>query len=46
MRPSGTSAIHGILAENREKRTIDIGVPVGIVAGLVPPPTPPPPRDL
>ena len=27
---------HGILAENREKRTIDIGVPVGIVAGLVP----------
>ena len=26
----------GILAENREKRTIDIGVPVGIVAGLVP----------
>ena len=24
------------LAENREKRTIDIGVPVGIVAGLVP----------
>ena len=27
---------HGILAENREKRTIDIGVPVGIVAALVP----------
>ena len=27
---------HGILAEDREKRTIDIGVPVGIVAGLVP----------
>ena len=27
---------HGILAENREKRTIDVGVPVGIVAGLVP----------
>ena len=27
---------HGILAENREKRTIDIGVPVGVVAGLVP----------
>ena len=27
---------HGILAENREKRTVDIGVPVGIVAGLVP----------
>ena len=27
---------HGILAEVREKRTIDIGVPVGIVAGLVP----------
>ena len=27
---------HGILAENPEKRTIDIGVPVGIVAGLVP----------
>lgn len=27
---------HGILAQDREKRTIDIGVPVGIVAGLVP----------
>ena len=27
---------HGILAENPEKRVIDIGVPVGIVAGLVP----------
>ncbi len=27
---------HGILAEDREKRTIDVGVPVGIVAGLVP----------
>ena len=27
---------HGILAEDREKRTVDIGVPVGIVAGLVP----------
>ena len=27
---------HGILAEDREKRTIDIGVSVGIVAGLVP----------
>ena len=26
----------GILAEDREKRIIDIGVPVGIVAGLVP----------
>ena len=26
----------GILAEDREKKTIDIGVPVGIVAGLVP----------
>ena len=26
----------GILAENREKRTIDVGVPVGVVAGLVP----------
>ena len=27
---------HGILAQDRERRTIDIGVPVGIVAGLVP----------
>ena len=27
---------HGILAENHEKRIIDIGVPVGVVAGLVP----------
>ena len=27
---------HGILAQDREKRTIDIGVPVGVVAGLVP----------
>jgi acetaldehyde dehydrogenase (acetylating) len=27
---------HGVLSEDREKRTIDIGVPVGIVAGLVP----------
>ena len=27
---------HGVLAEDREKRTIDIGVPVGIVAALVP----------
>ena len=27
---------HGILAENREKRIVDIGVPVGVVAGLVP----------
>ncbi|MCI8476917.1 MAG: acetaldehyde dehydrogenase (acetylating) [Oscillospiraceae bacterium] len=27
---------HGILAEDREKRTVDIGVPVGVVAGLVP----------
>ena len=26
----------GILAEDKEKRIIDIGVPVGIVAGLVP----------
>ncbi len=26
----------GILAENRDRRTIDIGVPVGVVAGLVP----------
>ncbi len=26
----------GILAENREKRTIDMGVGVGVVAGLVP----------
>ena len=26
----------GILAEDRDKKTIDIGVPVGIVAGLVP----------
>lgn len=26
----------GVLAENRERGTIDIGVPVGIVAGLVP----------
>ena len=26
----------GVLAEDQEKRTIDIGVPVGIVAGLVP----------
>ncbi len=26
----------GILAEDREKRTIDIGIPVGVVAGLVP----------
>ena len=31
---------HGILAEDRERRVVDIGVPVGIVAGLVPPPTP------
>ena len=36
MRPSEDERTHGILAENREKRTIDIGVPVGIVAGLVP----------
>ena len=28
---------HGILAENPEKRVIDIGVPVGIVAGLFSP---------
>ena len=27
---------HGILAEDREHRTVDIGVPVGVVAGLVP----------
>ena len=27
---------HGVLAENREKRVVDIGVPVGVVAGLVP----------
>ena len=27
---------HGILAQDREKKTIDIGVPVGVVAGLVP----------
>lgn len=27
---------HGILAEDRERRTVDIGVPVGVVAGLVP----------
>lgn len=27
---------HGILAEDRERRVVDIGVPVGIVAGLVP----------
>lgn len=27
---------HGILAEDREHGTVDIGVPVGIVAGLVP----------
>ena len=27
---------HGILAQDKEKRTIDIGVPVGVVAGLVP----------
>ena len=27
---------HGVLAEDRAHRTIDIGVPVGIVAGLVP----------
>ncbi len=27
---------HGILAQDREKKTIDIGVPAGIVAGLVP----------
>jgi len=27
---------HGILAEDREKRVVDTGVPVGIVAGLVP----------
>ena len=27
---------HGILAEDRDKRLIDIGVPVGVVAGLVP----------
>ena len=26
----------GILAEDREKKTVDIGTPVGIVAGLVP----------
>ncbi len=26
----------GVLAEDRERKTIDIGVPVGIVAGLVP----------
>lgn len=26
----------GVLAENREQRTIDIGVPVGVVAALVP----------
>ncbi|WP_297241875.1 aldehyde dehydrogenase family protein, partial [uncultured Flavonifractor sp.] len=27
---------HGILHEDREHRTVDIGVPVGVVAGLVP----------
>ena len=27
---------HGILAEDRTHRTVDIGVPVGVVAGLVP----------
>ena len=27
---------HGILAQDQERRTIDIGVPVGPVAGLVP----------
>ncbi|WP_294472434.1 acetaldehyde dehydrogenase (acetylating) [uncultured Intestinimonas sp.] len=27
---------HGILAQDRERKTIDIGVPVGLVAGLVP----------
>ena len=27
---------HGVLAQDKEKRTIDIGVPVGVVAGLVP----------
>nr|WP_207753905.1 acetaldehyde dehydrogenase (acetylating) [Pseudoflavonifractor phocaeensis] len=27
---------HGILHEDKEHRTVDIGVPVGIVAGLVP----------
>ena len=27
---------HGILAEDKEHRTVDIGVPVGVVAGLVP----------
>ena len=27
---------HGVLAEDKAHRTIDIGVPVGIVAGLVP----------
>ena len=27
---------HGILAEDRAHRTVDIGVPVGVVAGLVP----------
>ncbi len=27
---------HGILHEDKERRTVDIGVPVGVVAGLVP----------
>lgn len=26
----------GILAENKEERTIDVGVPVGVIAGIVP----------